>query len=190
MHKNYSSAHIITALTVLLACFFTQTQAQYRPGDSASFNKDLYRFEKLIEVKGATKAQLFDRARFWALNNFRALDDKLALQDENNGRLLLTAKMQVPEGNSVFFTAIIDVQNEKCRVILDNFEFGNGLYDFIHHQDGGKLKNPNPESQQVHFTKGQWDRLKHRTYMSGAGYLHSLEEVLNGRGQYIAPFAR
>ena len=188
-HRGIALQHavLVIMLVITLTCLFTQSHAQYRPADSASFNAEKYRFEKVIIVKNTSKSQLFDRARFWALNNFRALDDKLVVQDEKSGRLLLTAKMLVPD-NYVFFTAIIDIGVGKCRIILDNFEFANGIYDYVHHQNGGKLNIQKPESQQVHFSTAQWKRLKYQIYLSATGYLQNLEAVLNGKGQYVAPF--
>lgn len=107
-------------LTALLV-FISMSVSAQMPIDTVTRK---YQYREVVTVNGATKDQLFDKARQWFVSNYKDASEVLQVQDKESGTLVGKGLFIVNfQGGprKVFHTVSIDCKDGKYRVTITDF---------------------------------------------------------------------
>lgn len=109
--------------------------ADYRIGDIAPLPIDpqtkLITYEGVVQVPGATKADLYARAHDWVARSYRSANDVLQLQDKDAGHLIVKGFTRVASKGSDF-----GLVRHTLTIYVKDGRYKYTITDLIH-EDGG-----------------------------------------------------
>lgn len=83
-----------------------------------------YAYQGTVEVEGVPASELYSRARAWAANAYRSMNDVQQLDDKDAGRLILKGNFRAGRGGLVlvWHTLTIETKDDRYRYLLTDFE--------------------------------------------------------------------
>ena len=85
------------------------------------------RFQEVVQVEGATAAQLYGRAKLWAAKAFSSAKDVVQLDDSSGGRLVLKGSDEETFGLGdhvwFHFTLTVEVKDGRYRWTIDQLQY-------------------------------------------------------------------
>lgn len=151
---------------VALLCFYVTAEAQI-------FDAKVYEYRLVDSVSGASKADLYVRARQWFAKTYGSSKSVIEMDDKEAGKIVGKALTNWPIrggfGNIlcqslVHYTITIDIKDGKYRCVLSDFWHRGCTYPKGTTMDGGPLVNSKPAGSAMlgGLTKGQWGKMKEK----------------------------
>lgn len=98
--------------------------------DKVSWKNSKYSYEKILEVPGADKKTLFERARTWIKVNVKTSQDHIYFDDAEQGSIILTTAIKIKDSkNSVMTNQFVDFKfkiyfkDGKVKIACDEFVY-------------------------------------------------------------------
>ncbi len=119
-------------LSLLLACVAPVTvfsQEKEPPVTLLRTGSGAFYYEKVIDVAGASKTELYDRVKAWVIKNIKTSDNNVIFDDANKDHISATVFLQlVQEHKHVYFARLdykytFSFKEGKCKVEANQFQF-------------------------------------------------------------------
>jgi len=191
-------------LFVLSIVFFIQpvfSQQYVFPIDDVKqqgfFNEETGKvsFERVIQVPGVSKSELYIRAADWFSRNFNSVSSRIEMQDAELGKLKFTGLIWASYGEGGEyrygiwqFDVSVTAKEGRYRYEITNITHKKAdlsqdiLYKYGH---GGNFENLKPDcgtSALLSYTisKKLWNSLKYYGYNRIVGFVTDLEQTMTG----------
>lgn len=87
-------------------------------------------YSEVVQVEGATKDELYQRAKNWFVDTFRSANDVIQLDDKENGQIVGKGNFSYSQkvtwaavaNNTIRFTAAITIKDGRYKYEFSNFE--------------------------------------------------------------------
>lgn len=120
----------LCALLVTPASAFTAGYARLEPTVLAKNADGKYALERVIEVPGGSKAELYKRVKAWVLANIKATDIATTFDNVSFDAIAATTVLTIPDHKSsghinqtMNFKMAIQFKDGKIRLLLNNFVY-------------------------------------------------------------------
>lgn len=150
----------------------------------------LVTYEGVVEVPGATKDQLYDRALDWMAKTYQSANDVVQIKDKDQGKLLakggiLFIYRNVPTG-FVVHTQTIYVRDGRYKYVMTGFHHQN-LTGGVAGRDGsmGALEQTAPPKG---FRPALWYDMLRGTDAKVKTMISDLEQAMQARGKDPSKF--
>lgn len=111
----------ITILTCIAIILVTATGCATMMGAKAT--PEMRTYERIIEIPGQTKDQIYIKANSWFVETFNSAESVIEFQDKEAGKIMGKYVFSYAEGvytYSVKQTVDISIKDDKVRVIINN----------------------------------------------------------------------
>lgn len=151
----------------------------------------LVAYTGVVDVAGATQAQLYSRAYEWVAKNFKSAQDVIQMQDKESGKIIAkgTVKAYVKKYDQGynFFTLSIYVKDDKYKYDITNFRnehkvppsrYGGGDYSM------GNFEQEKPSFQMAMMNgriQKSWNILRYNNDLEMKAQIASLEAAMTAK---------
>ncbi len=112
----------IKLLLIIGVLFTSLTSLAQEKSEILSKSDDgTYSFEKVYEVAGKSKSEIFESIKLWVISNIKSQSNSNFFDEENKDLISTTPKFTVPENSTVEFKLNIDVKEGKYRLRASSF---------------------------------------------------------------------
>lgn len=120
----------LCALLVMPAGAFTAGYARLEPTVLTKNPEGKYALERVIEIPGVSKAELYKRVKSWVLANVKATDIATTFDDVSFDAIAATTVLTIPDNKrsghinqTLNFKMAIQFKDGKVRILLNNFVY-------------------------------------------------------------------
>ena len=122
---------------------------------------------EVVPVEGASKTELYNRAKLWFAKTFKSAKDVIQLDDKENGQIIgngaisYSAPAGIPGYNFsgyFYFTVTVEVKDNRFKYTFENFRHEANKDGY----SGGSFEIEKPSG--LFFTKGGWRKIKDQCY--------------------------
>lgn len=149
------------AFLCLLSCYVTQAKI----------------YTAVVEVPGATKAQLYQRALSFFNNSFKSSKEVIQNSDKEEGKIFGNGVIDYGGINTISFSIEVAVKDGKFKYVFSGFDHTGYTEGGV--RNAGSLDNEKPDCGYFRMTKGYWAKIKNYTNKK-------VEETIESMKMYMA----
>lgn len=107
-------------------------------------------YEKVIDVPGTSKQELYNKMKAWVLANIKTVDNNIVFDDNNFGSIVTTPTLGLKNVNGVYalrdqllnFKLIISFKENKFRIEATSFHYKGYVTSDFHNESLDDLEIP------------------------------------------------